>query len=167
MSFYSGKFGLFQFLKGKIMSFNVKGSESIALLGVIAPSAQAAGAAVSGWISAAQFQKFLAIVAAGTFGASATVDAKIQQATDSSGTGAKDITGKAITQLLAAGGNNVQAEINLDAQDLDTNGGFSYVQLSVTVGTAATGTSAVLLGLGGRLGPASNFNAASVAQIVG
>lgn len=167
MSFFSGKFGLSQFLKGKIMSFNVKGSEAIALLGVIAPSAQAAGAAVSGWIPAAQFQKFLAIIAAGTFGASGTIDAKIQQATDATGTGAKDITGKAITQMLAAGGNNVQAEINLDAQDLDTNGGFAFIQLSVTVGTAASGTSAVVLGIGGRFGPASNFNAASVAQIVG
>lgn len=147
--------------------FNVKGSEAVALLGVVAPSAQGAGAAVSGWISAAQFQKFLAIVQAGTFGSSATLDAKIQQATSSAGAGAKDITGKAITQMLAAGGNNLQAEIDLDAQDLDTNGGFSYIQLSVTVGTAATGTSAVLLGLGGRFGPASDFNAASVAQIVG
>ena len=149
------------------MSFNVKGSEALAVLGAINPSSQAAGAATSGWLSAAQFQKFLAIISAGTFGASATVDAKIQQATDSSGTGAKDVTGKAITQMLAAGGNNVQAEINLDAQELDVNGGFAFIQLSVTVGTAATGTSAVVLGLGGRLGPASDFNNASVAQIVG
>lgn len=149
------------------MSFNVKGSEQLAVLDVVNPSAQAAGAATTGWVSAAQFQKFLAVIQAGTFGASATVDAKIQQATSSAGAGAKDVTGKAITQLLAAGGNNVQAEINLDAQELDVNGGFAYIQLSVTVGTAATGTSAVLLGLGGRLGPASDFNNASVAQIVG
>jgi hypothetical protein len=149
------------------MSFNVKATEAIALLGVIAPSAQAAGAAVSGWLPAAQFQKFLALVMAGTFGASATIDAKLQQATDATGTGAKDITGKAITQLLAAGGNNVQAEINLDAQELDVNGGFAFIQMSVTVAAAASGTAGVLLGIGGRLGPASDFNAASVGQIVG
>lgn len=149
------------------MSFNVKGSEAVAVLGAVNPSAQGAGAANSGWVSVAQFQKVLAIISAGTFGSSATLDAKIQQATDSSGTGAKDITGKALTQMLAAGGNNLQAEINLDPQELDVNGGFAYVQLSVTVGTAATGTSALLLGLGGRFGPASDFNNASVAQIVG
>ena len=146
---------------------NVKASEQVAVLGTVNPSAQAAGAAVTGWVSAANFNKFLALISVGTFGSSATVDAKIQQATDSSGTGAKDITGKALTQLLAAGGNNVQAEINLDAQDLDVNGGFSYIQLSVTVGTAATGTSAVLLGFNPRFAPASDFNPTSVAQIVG
>lgn len=149
------------------MSFNVKGSEAVAVLDVVNPSAQGAGAATTGWVSAAQFQKFLAIIQAGTFGSSATIDAKIQQATSAAGAGAKDITGKAVTQLLAAGGNNVQCEINLDAQELDVNGGFAFIQLSVTVGTAASGTSAVLLGLGGRLGPASNFNNASVVQIVG
>jgi hypothetical protein len=149
------------------MSMNIKPSEAVALLGIIAPSSQAAGAAVSGWISIAQFQKVLALIQTGTFGASATVDAKLQQAQDASGTGAKDITGKAITQLLAAGGNNVQVEINLDAQELDTNNAYDYVQLSITVGTAATGTAGVLLGFGPRLAPASDFNAASVSQIVG
>jgi hypothetical protein len=153
--------------KETIMTFNVKATEAIALLGTITPAAQAAGAAVSGWLPAAQFQKFLALIQAGTFGALATIDAKIQQATDATGTGAKDITGKAITQMLAAGGNNVQAEINLDAQDLDVNNGFAFIQLSVTVGTATSGTAGVILGIGGRLGPASNFNNASVAQIVG
>ncbi|TCG08373.1 hypothetical protein BZM27_12630 [Paraburkholderia steynii] len=146
---------------------NVKATEQVAVLGAINPSSQAAGAANSGWISVAQFNKFLALISVGTFGASATVDAKIQQATDSSGTGAKDITGKAIAQLLAAGGNNVQAEINLDAQDLDVNGGYGFIQLSVTVGTAATGTAATLMGFLPKFASASDFNAASVAQIVG
>ena len=69
--------------------------------------------------------------------------------------------------MLAAGGNNVQAEINVDAQELDAANGFAYVQLTVTVGTAATGTAAALLGVNPRFAPASDFNAASVAQIVG
>lgn len=146
---------------------NAKATEQVALLDVIAPSAQAAGAATTGWIPAGQFQKFLALVQAGTFGSSATVDAKIQQATDASGTSAKDVTGKAITQLVAAGGNNRQVEINLDAQDLDVSNGFAYIQLSITVGTAATGTSGALFGFVPRLASASDFNAASVAQIVG
>lgn len=146
---------------------NVKATEQAAVLGAINPSSQAAGTATSGWLSMAQFQKLLAIISVGTFGSSATVDAKIQQATDSSGTGAKDITGKAITQMLAAGGNNVQAEINVDAQELDVSNGFDYVQLSVTVGTAATLTSALVLGFVPRFAPASAQNNASVAQIVG
>lgn len=147
--------------------FNVKGSELIAVMGTIAPSSQAAGAASSGWLPMAQFQKVMALIQAGTFGASATVDAKLQQAQDATGTGAKDVAGKAIVQMLAAGGNNVQAEINLDAAELDVNNGFAFVQLSITVGTAATGTAGVVVGIAPRFLPASDFNNASVAQIVG
>lgn len=147
--------------------FNVKASEEIALLGIIAPSAQGAGAEVTPWIAAAQFQKFLVLIQSGTFGANGTLDANIQQAQDAAGTGAKAITGKAITQMLAAGGNNLQAAINLDAQELDVNNGYAYIQLSLTAGTAASGSAAVLLGVGGRLGPVSDFNAASLTQIVG
>lgn len=146
---------------------NVKATEQVAVLAAINPSSQAAGAATSGWIAAAEFNKFLALIQAGAFGASATVDAKIQQATDSSGTGAKDVTGKAITQLVAASNANEQAEINLDAQELDVANGFCYIQLSVTVGVAATLTAAVLFGFVPRYAPASAFNATSIAQIVG
>ncbi|MBK3333550.1 hypothetical protein [Burkholderia pseudomallei] len=146
---------------------NVKATEQVAVLGAIVPSSQAAGTANTGWLSAAQFQKFLAVIQAGAMGSGGTIDAKIQQATDSSGTNAKDITGKAITQLAAAGGGDVQVEINLDAQELDTNGGFDFIQLSITTATAASGTSGLVLGFLPRYGPASDFNAASVAQIVG
>ncbi|WP_316150440.1 hypothetical protein [Cupriavidus sp. BIC8F] len=146
---------------------NVKATEQVALLGEISPSSQSAGALTTAWVSAAAFQKFLALIQTGVLGASATVDAKIQQATDSSGTGAKDITGAAITQIVKATGDNVQAEINLDAQQLDVANGFAYVQLSMTVGTAASLTAASLFGFVPRFAPASDANAASVKQIVG
>lgn len=146
---------------------NVKASEQAAILGAINPSSQAAGAATSSWVSVAQFQKLLAVIQTGTLGAGATVDAKIQQATDNAGTGAKDVANKAITQIVKATGDNQQAEINLDAQDLDVEGGFGFVQLSVTVGTAASETAALLLGFNPRFAPASDFDAASVAEIVG
>lgn len=145
---------------------NAKGSELAAVLATVNPSSQAAGTAVSGWVSAADFMCILGVIDVGTFGASATVDAKFQQAQDGSGTGAKDITGKAITQLLAAGGNNRQALINVRDQDLDVNNGFCYVQLSVTVGTAATLTAASVVGMNPNFATADAFNPASVAQIV-
>lgn len=144
---------------------NIKASEQAAILGAINPSSQEAGAATSGWISLADFQKLLAVVQTGTLGASATVNAKIQQATDSSGSGAKDVTGAAIMQI--SGANNQQAEINLDAEQLDVEGGYGYVRLSVTVGTAASQTAAVVFGFNPRFAPASDSNAASVAEIVG
>lgn len=144
---------------------NNKISEAQAVLANIAPISQGVGTAVSGWVSIKNAQMILAIISVGVFGASATVDAKFQQATSAAGAGAKDVTGKAITQLLAAGGNNRLAEINVRPQDLDTNGGFSFVQLSVTVGTAATLISAEVLA-STRYLPASDLNSAAVAQIV-
>lgn len=146
---------------------NCKLSESLALLGVINPSSQAVGAATSGWISIASVQRLLAGIQVGVFGANATVDAKLQQAQDNAGTGAKDIANKAITQLLAAGGNNVQALIDLSADELDANNGYAFVQLSITVGAAATVTSGVLIAGNARYEPASILNAATVGQIAG
>ncbi|MDA8095581.1 MAG: hypothetical protein M0T84_17070 [Betaproteobacteria bacterium] len=147
---------------------NVKLSESLGVLATINPSSQAAGAAASGWISMANAERLLALIMVGTFGAAATVDASIQQAQDATGTGAKAIgSGKAITTLQAAGGNNVQATIDLRAEELDSTNGFDYVQLTVTVGTAATETAAVLIAGETRYEPASVLNAASVVQQVG
>lgn len=145
---------------------NVKASEQIALLGVVSPASETAGASVSGWIPVAEFQKFLAVILSGVLGTAATLDAKFQQATDSSGTGAKDVTGKALTQIVKASGDNVQAMINLDVQDLDTNNGFAYIQLSVTVGTATSLTAAAVFGFNPRFAPASDFNPVSVVQVV-
>ena len=147
---------------------NVKASEQVGVLGVITPTSQGVGAAVSGWLPMANFNKALFLISVGTFGAAATVDATLQQATDNAGTGAKVFTNsKAITQQLAAGGNNIQVEINLDASEFDVENSFQFVQLSVTVGGAATLTSAAVLGFNPRNGPASANNAASVTQIVG
>jgi hypothetical protein len=107
-------------------------------------------------------------------GASATVDAKLQQATDSSGTGVKDITGKAITQILKASGDNKVAMINVRDTDLDVNNGFTYVRLTVTVGTATSLIAACLSGFLPRYeppvdsgsSPAINLGSANVVQIV-
>lgn len=146
---------------------NQKLSEGLAVLATIDPVSQGVGTVSTGWVDQSVFFFLMALIDVGVFGASATVDAKLQQATDSSGTGAKDITGKAITQLLAAGGNNRQALINMKEADLDTENGFRYVRLSITVGTAASLVSAALIGGVPRFQPASAYNQAGVAQIAG
>ena len=148
------------------MSFtNKKPSEAIAVLDAISPVSQGAGTATTSWVSAANYHRLLATVMVGAFGASATVDAKIQQATSSGGAGAKDVTGAAITQMLAAGGNNKQALINVDANALDSENGFVFVQLSITVGTAATLIAGLLEGFTARFEPVTQ--PASVTQVIG
>ena len=149
------------------MTPNQKLSESLAVLATIDPSSQAASTVTTGWVDAKNFAALLALIDVGAFGASATVDAKLQQATDGTGTGVKDITGKAITQLVAAGGNNRQVEINCRSDELDVTNSFEFVRLSLTVGTAATLTSAVLFGGHPRYSDAGGlYNQAGVAQVV-
>jgi hypothetical protein len=111
-------------------------SEEVAVVATIDPDANAAGALTSDWADATQFQQFMCIVQTGVMGAAATLDVKLQQATDSSGTGNKDITNAAVTQLVKATNDDDQAIINLNADALDVAGGFTHVAIVHTVGTA-------------------------------
>lgn len=149
------------------MNGNLLPSARAAVVGAIDPDAYAANDYSTGWINMAKFGSVLAIVMAGTLGSSATLDAKFEQATDSSGTGVKNVTGKAITQLTQAGtDSDKQALINLFASDLDINGGFTHVRLTMTVGTATSDAGAVVLGLDPRSGAADDSDAATVDEIV-
>ena len=144
---------------------NVRPSDRAPVIGRIAPISQGAGTVTTGWFSMADFATALATLQVGVLGASATVDAKLQQATDSSGTGAKDITAKAITQLTKAGSDdNKEVQINLRSEELDVANGFDYARLSVTVGTAASLVSAVVLGFDARYAPAADLS--SVDEII-
>ncbi|MEM1421824.1 MAG: hypothetical protein AAGF51_14570, partial [Pseudomonadota bacterium] len=89
--------------------------------------------------------------------------AKIEQATSDTGTGAKDVDGKAVTAITE---DDKQAIINLNVDELDIANDFSHVRLSITVGTAASDISGLLIGLDARYGPASDNDAASVVEIV-
>jgi hypothetical protein len=102
----------------------------------IAPISQGAGTVTTGWLSMQTVDEILAVISCGVLGASATVDAKLQQATDAAGTGVKDVTSKAITQLVKATDDGKSAQINCRSDELDNN--FAFVRLSVTVGAAAS-----------------------------
>lgn len=148
------------------MNPNLRLTEKLAVLATLDPASVAASTVLTSWVPMVSLMSILALVDVGAFGASATVDAKLRQAQDGSGTGAKDITGKAIVQMLAAGGNNKQVTIECRNTDLDATNGFTYVALSVTVGVAATFVSAALIGGNPDYVPASAFNQAGVTQQV-
>lgn len=146
---------------------NLLPSQRVAVAGVIDPDANTAAAYTSDYADMSQFESVMAIILAGTMASTSTVDAKLVQATDSSGTGVKDITGKAITQLTEAGtDSDKQAIINAYADDLDVANGFTHVAIVMTVATAASDSSAVLLGCDPKYGPASDYDLASVDEIV-
>ena len=145
---------------------NANGSELISIVATIDPASVAVGTVTTGWVSVANFHALVASIQTGALGTSATLDAKLQQALDSSGTSVKDITGKALTQIVKATGDNKQALINVKPEELDTVNGFGFVRLSITVGTAASLAGAQILGVNPRYATADALNQTAVAQIV-
>ena len=144
---------------------NILPSDEAVLVGVIDPDLNTAATYTTGWISMGTFEAIQAIIMAGTLGTNATLDAKLQQATDSSGTGAKDISGKAITQLTEAGSDSdKQAIINCRSDELDVANGFDHVRLSMTVAVASSDSAALVLGHYARYQPATD--AATVDEVV-
>jgi len=84
--------------------------------------------------SMANHQRGVLLVHVGAIAAAGTVDVAMVQATDAAGTGAKAIAGKAITQLTQAGGDSGSTvAIELRSEELDVDGGFSFVAATVTV----------------------------------
>lgn len=145
------------------MQYNL--TEGLALVAVIDPQDAATTAKSTGWIDASKFGQLVGVALAGAI--TGTVDAKFQQATSAAGAGAKDVAGRAITQI-AATGDNKQALVNLRPdQHLDIDNGFRYVRFTIT----PTGGTTNLLGgavFGGELRdtPAGGQDATSVAEIV-
>lgn len=142
-------------------------SEVCAVLGTIDPVSQGAATVLSDYVDMSKWGKLMVILSVGVLGASATVDAKLRQATDGSGTGVKDITGTSIATLTQAGtDDNKQVIINLDSQALDRANNFDFAALSVTVGVAACLISAVVLGFEPKFAPANDNDITSVNEIV-
>ncbi len=125
--------------------------------GQIDPDAYAASTVNGAWVSMADFTEAAAIVVVGAMAAGATVDAKLQQAKDAAGTGAKDITGKAITQLTQAGGDGDEiVTIPLRAEEIDIANAFTHIRVQVTTAVANVDYGAVLIRGGAGHRPQTN-----------
>ncbi len=146
------------------MNLNILPSNRVTLAGVINPDANVAAAYSTGWINAATAYNFLALISAGEMAATSTLNAKLQQATDDSGTGVKDIALKSIVEMLAATDSDKQAMINLRSEELDTENDFTHFRLTVTIATAASDSSAVVLALDAHEQPMAQ--PATVFQII-
>lgn len=145
------------------MNLNTTGAERVSIAAVIAPGSQTAGAKNSGWVNAAIFTKLMAIISTGTMGTGGTIDAKWQQASDSSGTGAADVAQGQLAQVVKASGDNKQATMDLDVNRL-TDRTKAYVRLVMTVGIASSDASAIVLGLDARYGLGTDNDLATVTQ---
>lgn len=145
-----------------------KPAEVAALISALDPASLSANTYNSDWVLADDFEQFMGIVLVGAIATNGTCDIALSQATDGSGTGAKDITGKAATQLTQAGtDSNKQVVLQCRQDELDLAGGFRYISVEVVTATAATIAGACIIGFNPTYGPASGYDVASVDEIVG
>lgn len=140
-------------------------SEAVAVVACIDPDAYGTGVQTSDWVDMADFERIMFVVQAGTLASTATLDFKVQQSADSSGSNPADISGKAITQLTEAGTDSDKQAIVEVRQD-ELTAGYRYVAGVMTLGAA--GGDAGVLALAGNptYGPASGYDLASVDEIV-
>lgn len=138
-------------------------SESAALVATIDPQLADDTTVVSDWVEMGNGRCVTFYLSVGA--TDTTVDAKLRQATDGSGTGAADITGKAITQMSATDDNKQKV---LEIVWGELTDGYTHVALSVTAGNGTTGAQISAVGLQSalRYEPATHSDLASVAEIV-
>lgn len=144
--------------------------ERLAILGTVDPETLTEGlygeeTYYSDYADMSRFNQIMALIMVGAFAAGAKLDAKLQEAKTAAGGDVQDIEDKAITQLTEAGSDeDKQAIINLRADELSE--GYRYVRLAVTVTTDDVDVSAVLLGGDPMYAPATDWDLASVDEIV-
>lgn len=147
------------------MNTNILPSDRASLLGVVDAQSLAAGSSVStGWVSMQDIGFLMAVIAIGQLGAAATLDGLIEQATDSSGTGSKAVTGKAITQIVDGGNEDSQVIINVNESDLDFTNSFTHARLTLTAATQTALVAAFLFGFDPNDYPKDH--AATVVEVV-
>lgn len=111
---------------------------------------------LSGYVDIADYHRLFVWLHVGTPAGASTIDVTLQQATDTDGSDAKeltDITGvagtKAPTQIVA-GDAGVYVGIEIRSPEFDVTNGFHCLQVTVTVGTSTYTYSLVVFGIVSR-----------------
>ena len=115
------------------------------------------------YASLAGYHRAWCYINVGDMQENATLDVALYQATDTSGTSAKAITSKSITQLTQASGDGDDLLcIELQTEELDVDNGFDCVAVRVVVGTAAVELGLTLFGCMPRYAPTATANWAEI-----
>lgn len=145
---------------------NAKLAEKLAVVACIDPDAYTTGAQTSDWVDMSKFQDGVVfIVQAGTLGSGGILNFKVQEATSNAGAGAQDLSGKSIMALTQAGTDaDKQSLVNVSPEELSA--GFGYVAGIATLTGANSDFGVVAVAAGARYAPASDYDLASVDEIV-
>lgn len=140
-------------------------SETVAVLGRVAPISLSTTSANTGLVPIKDFTRLMAIIKVGVIQSGGVVTAKLQAAVGSGGSPV-DITGAAITALTQAGtdaGKVSIIDLNLDVL---AGSAYTHAQLVITDATAAALVDGTLLGFGARYSPAAESDNTVVDEIV-
>ena len=137
----------------------------VALIGSSTVAQIDAGTHATGYIAAEHWDYLLFVVSTTDASADTTVDFKVQQAADASGTGVADITGLAITQGTAAA---TAEQYMVWVRSTDITDANTHVRGLATLGNGTVGATTVVnvFGFCPNYTPASNYDAATVIEIV-
>ena len=115
--------------------YNEQLTQALAINGApLHPANQGAGAVNTGGIDMQLYKRVLYIIDVGVMTGGSTVDAKLQESSDNATFTDLAGTNVAITQLLAAGGNNRVVTLECRVDQMTKR----YSRVLVTVGTAAS-----------------------------
>lgn len=148
----------------KLKSFN----EQVYLDQLVGPVIGATGTVPASYVDMGLYERFVILIGVGDMGTSGTLDAQVVQATAAAGTGSKNITGAAITQLVTATDDDEFVTIEVSADQLDIANSFSHVSVTITIGGAACNMVAYIMGFNPRSVPVTQPAAYSEAvQLAG
>jgi hypothetical protein len=140
-------------------SLNTLFSERVQILDGLHAVSQGIATVTGAWIKADRHDRYVVIADVGVMTATATLDLKIQQANTAGGGAAKDVSGKALTQVTQAGsGGSKWYIIELDPAKLDIGNGFFWIATVHQVAAAASLLSLVLLGVDPQYAPVPQTN---------
>lgn len=148
------------------MAYTERFSEGAELLYSLAPVSVAQGAeAFTTYVHMENFHRAIIKLAVGVMAQGGAINAQVHQATVVTAGDAKHITGKLVTQLTQAGGDSGSTVIiELQSEELDVDGGFDWIALGYTVGTAASLMAIEIWGLEPRYKPVATT---LLAEVVG
>jgi hypothetical protein len=148
------------------MGYTERLSQQLAVVGTVDPQSATAETYLTDAIDMKQHRRVLFIVAVGALTSSNTTDFSVVGDPVTGGSYATTITGKAITQLTKAGSDdNKQVLVEVTAEECAAQG-VAFIKGKLVTAAAAALACVIALADATRYGPASNFDLASVDEIV-
>lgn len=139
-------------------------SECLALVGRVSPQSIDGTAVTSAYLTPAVLGQFGRIIVIAQTGANSTGDVTVSlvKAKDASGTGVETVAEADALSGTAGDDKDIMLNFDVNATDPDK----PYLALKIEVSTSTCLVSGVLLAGDGRVEPAQEHNASSVAQVV-